>query len=404
MLPLQQPVPHSLCPYVMKKKILCHIEPLIHLMVLAYIFLSPVFFTHHGEEISWQRYVKCIIVPTALCLAFYANYLLLVPHRFMQHRYKTYFTYNALIVLVLVISIPLCFHYLTPILHDGMGGMHHHGGPNGGFPPPHGGPRPPHVLPGLHHGGPKPEGFYFFGIFNGVMVIRDFASIVFAIGGAVALRLSIEWRSINVKAQQAQLQLADAALKNLKSQTSPHFLLNTLNNIYSLTAFDTEKAQHAILELSKMLRYQLYESDTPKVLLRKEAEFLKHYIELMKLRIGDNVKITTHVNIMADESIVIAPHVLICLVENAFKHGVSAKEPSFIDISLEGNLERIHFVCTNSNHPQPTSKGDKEGGIGLNQVAQRLQLVYPGYHSWTHGPSADGTTYTSEIIIFNDAL
>lgn len=388
----------------MNKNLFRHIEPLIHMMVLAYIYLSPFFFSRHGEEVSWQRYVQCIIVPTALCLAFYANYLYLVPRRFMQHRYKAFFCYNTIITLALIITIPLCFHYLSPLLHDGGGGMHHHGGPDGAFHPHHGGPKTPHILPGPHHGGPKPHGVFIFGLFNGVMAIRDFVSVILAIAGAVALRLANEWRLIKAKSQQAQLQLADAALKNLKSQTSPHFLLNTLNNIYSLTAFDTEKAQHAILELSKMLRYQLYESDTPKVLLRKEADFLNHYIELMKLRTGDNVQITTHVNIAADESIVIAPHVLICLVENAFKHGVSAKAPSFIDISLDADLERIHFVCTNSNHPQPHSRSEKEGGIGLQQVTQRLQLVYPGFHSWTHGPSQDGQTYTSEIIIYNDAL
>lgn len=389
----------------MNKKLLHYVEPFIHMMVLAYIYLSPFFFSRHGEEMTFLNYLRFIIVPTALCLAFYANYLYLVPRRFMQHRYKSYFGYNALILIVLVIAIPLCFHYLMPLLHDGAGGFHHHGGgPGDGFHPHHDGPKPRHGFLGPRHGGPKPHGLYFFGLINGVMAIRDSVSIIFAIAGAVALRLANEWQLVNIKSQQAQLQLADAALKNLKSQISPHFLLNTLNNIYSLTTFDTEKAQHAIHELSKMLRYQLYESDTPKVLLRKEAEFLNHYIELMKLRTGDNVKITTHVSITADESIVIVPHVLICLVENAFKHGVSASEPSFIDIRLDGDLERIHFVCTNSNHPQPNSKHSHEGGIGLNQVTQRLQLVYPGFHSWTHGPSKDGTTYTSEIIIYNDAL
>lgn len=373
------------------------IELALHIAVWAYVLASPFFFVHHDDTIHWQQYVQSMIIPLMLCIVFYTNYLCLVPRFFMQHRYKLFFVWNILLIVLCTSGIVLFMHYVAPILHeslaqsgalDGMGRKPHHG---------------------LHHdkpirhrmpigpGHPKDSARII------MLTIRDAFGLVCATAVAMGVRLSASWRKDEEKRKEMQLQLADAALKNLKTQTSPHFLLNTLNNIYSLTAFDTEKAQYAISELSKMLRYQLYESDAEKVLLRKEAEFLSHYIALMRLRISDKVKITTHISIAADDSIVIAPHVLISLVENAFKHGISAAEPGFIDIKLDADLERIVFECTNSNFPQRAESDKTQGGIGLQQVEQRLNLVYPGFHTWEHGPSPDGKTYSSKIVIRNDA-
>lgn len=386
------------------------IELIIHAAIWIYLVAMPFIFAHHNETMYWQRYVQSMFIPFMLCITFYANYLILVPRYYMQHRHKAFTISNILLISFCTGCIVLFMHYVVPMLQESLmqnGGFEsmphhkpHHGlqdGPHGG---PHGGPHPPKALKDFPFGGPmilKDFGKII------MLTIRDTFGLVCAVAVAMAIRLSASWRKEAVKRKEIQLQLADAALKSLKTQTSPHFLLNTLNNIYSLTAFDTEKAQHAISELSKMLRYQLYESDGEKVLLRKEADFLRNYIELMRLRLGDKVTVTTHSEIAADESIVIAPHILISLVENAFKHGVSAAEPSFIDIRLDANLERIHFVCTNSNFPQRAESDKTQGGIGLHQVEQRLQLVYPNLHTWNHGPSADGKTYISEIIIRNDA-
>lgn len=373
-------------------------EIIIHAAVWTYLLCTPYIFAHHSEDVQWQQYLQGMAVPLMLCVVFYVNYLVFVPRFFMQHRYKVFFTSNVLLIVTCTAAIVGFMHYISPLLreslvHNGFASDMHHR-----F---HEGTRHDRPIKELLHGGPlHPKD-------NGKIVmltIRDALGLICAVAVAMSIRLSASWRKDAEKHKEIQLQLTDAALKNLKTQTSPHFLLNTLNNIYSLTAFDTEKAQHAISELSKMLRYQLYESDSEKVLLRKEANFLNHYIELMRLRMGEKVKVTTQIDIMADESIVIAPHVLISLVENAFKHGVSAGSPSFIDIRLNANLERIHFVCTNSNFPQSTDNDKTQGGIGLQQVEQRLNLVYPGYHEWRHGPSADGKTYTSEIIIKNDQL
>lgn len=371
------------------------IEVIIHTAVWAYMLATPFLFARHNETLHWQQYVECMVVPMALCIVFYVNYFVLVPRYFMQQRNKTFFTTNLLLIASCTTCIVVFMHYVAPILRESimadgaMEGMHHkhhqgphHGGPmRGKLPPPH-------------------DDFYRKII---MLTMRDVFSEICAVVVAIGIRLSSAWRKAAEQRKETQLLLANAALKDLKSQTSPHFLLNTLNNIYSLTAFDTEKAQHAISELSKMLRYQLYESDAEKVLLRKETDFLNNYIELMRLRVSDQVKVETSINIAPDESIVIAPHILISLVENAFKHGVSSQSPSFISISLDADLERIQFVCTNSYHPQTKASDKTQGGIGLHQVEQRLRLVYDGYYEWNYGPSADGQTYHSELVIYNDA-
>ena len=367
------------------------IEVIIHCLVWTYAFASPLIFIQHGESFNWIEYSRCVIIPAAACLLFYINYFWLIPQYFMRHHMKSYIVINLALITVLAFSTDAAMQY-THALHaaqlpDGLPTKHHYGSPK----PLHG---------GMHHKKPGYPHQRFFLMF----VMRNFVTLLLSAVTALAIRLVLQWRNLEVERQKLQLQRTDAQLQSLKSQTSPHFLLNTLNNIYSLTAFDTDKAQHAILELSKMLRYQLYESDAEKVLVRKEAAFLNNYIELMRLRLGENVDITFTTDIAPDESIVIAPHILICLVENAFKHGVSANKPSFIHIALHADLNDIHFVCTNSNHPQSKASDKTTGGIGFHQVAQRLQLVYPGYHAWTHGPSDDGKTYTSEITIYNDAL
>lgn len=371
-------------------------EAAIHILVLAYIFTAPLFTTRSGDSITWQRYVSFIAVPTALCTMFYINYFVLIPRYFMQHRNRAYYVANVLIIIVSVLLLSAFMHYVVPLLLDNAGGFAdghnfpHHQAPQ----PPgkHGAHLPP---PPPHHHGPHPGKH----IFVGPLAIRDTFSLICAAAAALAMRLSIYWQQKETERQKTKLEQTHAALLNLKTQTSPHFLLNTLNNIYSLTAFDTEKAQHAILELSKMLRYQLYESDAETVPLTREAEFLINYIELMRLRLADHVSVTTDIQLPPSDDILIAPHILISLVENAFKHGVSAEHPSFIQISLKAESGNIHFLCRNSNFPSSASADGTQSGIGLRQVESRLSLIYDGRYHWQRGPSPDGKVYTSEIHI-----
>ena len=189
----------------------------------------------------------------------------------------------------------------------------------------------------------------------------------------------------------------DAELRSLRNQISPHFLLNTLNNIYALTAINQERAQDAIQQLSKMLRHMLYDNQESSVALSDELQFLENYISLMKIRLSANVDVTFTHNVDVP-GVRIAPLIFISLVENAFKHGISPTEQSFVHIEINATDHDINCRIENSNHPK--SNQDRSGhGIGLNQVQRRLDLAYPNHYKWVKGTNEDGTIYTSAIHI-----
>ena len=188
-------------------------------------------------------------------------------------------------------------------------------------------------------------------------------------------------------------------MPHLRNQINPHFLLNTLNNIYALTAISAERAQEAIMELSKMLRHMLYEYQEPTVPLKEEVDFIRNYVSLMKLRMPAGVDVKFEIN-CNECNLRISPMLIISLVENAFKHGISPTEPSFVHIQVfidKANRE-VTFDIRNSNFPK--TEEDRSGhGIGLQQVERRLQLIYPGKHIWEKGVTDDGKTYYSRITI-----
>ena len=161
-------------------------------------------------------------------------------------------------------------------------------------------------------------------------------------------------------------------LDYLRYQINPHFIMNTLNNIHALVDIDPEQAKDSIVDMSRMMRYLLYDSDKPYVSLNATVNFLKKYLNLMKLRYSDNVTINLDVPEDSHEDIVMAPLVFIPFVENAFKHGVSLDKPSVIDISIKKEGDRLHFCCHNSK----SNAKHEFGGVGLNNVTKRLELIY----------------------------
>ena len=172
----------------------------------------------------------------------------------------------------------------------------------------------------------------------------------------------------------------EAELAWLKNQINPHFLFNTLNNISSLTQIDADEAQDAVMQLSDLLRYAMYETNKPKVPLDGEVEFLRNYIELMKLRCNEMTTVSTEIEV-ADRNMEVAPLLFISLVENAFKHGMNSNAPATIDISLKQEDGTLVFVSDNTNNPKPTK--DRSGsGIGLENTRRRLDLLYQGRYQW----------------------
>lgn len=203
---------------------------------------------------------------------------------------------------------------------------------------------------------------------------------------------------------EAERQKTEAELKNLKNQLNPHFLLNTLNNIYALIAFNSDKAQEAVQELSKLLRHVLYDNQQTFVPLEKELDFIRNYVALMRIRLPQQVEVSVNLEADSGGALQIAPLIFISLIENAFKHGISPTADSFISISIFGHTDgTVRCEILNSNHPK--SGQDKSGsGVGLEQVSKRLELIYPGHYEWIKGISENGQVYSSILTIQTKSL
>ena len=182
-------------------------------------------------------------------------------------------------------------------------------------------------------------------------------------------------------------------LEYLKYQINPHFFMNTLNNIHALVDIDAEKAKSTILELSKMMRFVLYEGDKKGVPLTREFDFIRNYVTLMRLRYTDKVKITVDLPTQAPDR-QIPPLMLITFIENAFKHGISYQHESFIDVKVGIEGTKLRFTCRNSKADKPNQE---KGGVGLTNVKQRLNLLYD--NNFTLNIQDEPDIYNVELLI-----
>jgi hypothetical protein len=201
---------------------------------------------------------------------------------------------------------------------------------------------------------------------------------ILIVGFDTGLRSNLRW--IEVENEKVRLEKENVAtqLVLLRNQVSPHFLMNTLNNIHSLVDINTGEAKEAIIKLSKMMRYLLYETETEKTTLLREVEFLESYINLMKLRFNEKVIITLNLPESIPERS-IPPFIFTSLIENAFKHGISYMDKSFINIDLIIGEERLLLVVKNSKADQNQIK--EYSGIGIDNTRKRLELLYGNnYH------------------------
>lgn len=196
----------------------------------------------------------------------------------------------------------------------------------------------------------------------------------------IAYRISKKWIEDQWVISQLKQEKLQAELDLLKEQVNPHFLFNTLNNLYSEARKHTDKTvASGIAKLSHIMRYMIYDSNVEFVDLEKEIQYLESYIELQKLRIADDdpFEFSFHKN-HTDLSIQVAPILFIPFVENAFKYGIHLSEKSFIHISLQSDQKTILFHITNSKFG--TSPLNKHSGVGFRNVKRRLDLLYPKRH------------------------
>jgi hypothetical protein len=220
----------------------------------------------------------------------------------------------------------------------------------------------------------------------GFMSERDIAFIVMLIlmcGINLGAKYYFKTRDDQKKLLRLEKENLEQQLEYLKYQINPHFFMNTLNNIHALIDIDTEKAKSTILELSKMMRFVLYEGNKKGVPLTREFDFIRNYITLMRLRYTDKVKIQINLPQQAPD-LMIPPLMLITFIENAFKHGISYQHDSFIDVKVEIAGTELHFSCRNSKAEKNNEEkrrvsdgmSEMKGGVGLANVRQRLKLLY----------------------------
>lgn len=216
------------------------------------------------------------------------------------------------------------------------------------------------------------------GFFGGFLMFLVLNCMIAAI--AIGIRHFIHTRQIRQQLIEEKAKNTEAELAWLKNQINPHFLFNTLNNISSLTQIDPDAAQDAIAQLSDLLRYAMYETRKDLVPLQGEMEFMRNYVELMKLRCSEKTEVNSMFNVQRS-TLEIAPLLFISLIENAFKHGVSSNRDSRIDIGLTADEQQLIFTCDNTNYPKTDS--DRSGsGIGLENTRRRLDLIYKDRYTW----------------------
>ena len=212
--------------------------------------------------------------------------------------------------------------------------------------------------------------------FIGPAELTNTLALIFLMGMNLGVKLYYKADKDRNRMQKLEKENLKQRLNYLRYQISPHFFMNTLNNIHALVDIDPEKAKKSIVELSKLMRHILYDGDTNISPLSDEVQFLQNYIALMKMRFTGMVKVNTDFPAMTSQK-GIAPLILAIFAENAFKHGVSYKSPSNIDITLRcHNNEFILFTCKNSKRKDGAKEKDLDGGIGLRNVKNRLELIY----------------------------
>lgn len=312
----------------------------VWILMLLLLPLATFLSTRNWESTSTSLSLVWQLLRAPL-VVYFANFYLFGPYLFFRRRYWLFVLCNLLLIL----------------------------GANYGF---------VYGYFAIKHNVPSMPAKAWMGFFSGAFMF--FLLNVVTVAVAIGIRHFIRVRQLKQQLKDEKAKNTEAELAWLKNQINPHFLFNTLNNISSLTQIDADAAQDAIAQLSDLLRYAMYETNKNTVPLGGEVEFMRNYIELMKLRCNEQTSVNYQLSIDS-EQVEVAPLLFVSLIENAFKHGVSSGRPSAISIKLEQHQGQLTFICNNTNYP----KNDKDrsgSGIGIENTRRRLELMYADRYEW----------------------
>lgn len=311
---------------------------LIHTSVWLFILIMPVLLSLHNN-FMFLGIIEHWWIPTLFYfIIFYVNYLFLVENVFLDKKKMVFFLINASILLFLA--------YLNQSVKPAL--FHHH-----------------FWMP--HH---RPM-FFVYGM------LMDILTMILPLVLAIAFKIYERWEIMEREKQESANVQLQTELKHLEYQIQPHFFFNSLNNIYSLVDISPERAKETIHNLSKLMRYLLYETNSSLVSLDGEINFMTKYIELMKLRTSANTNVE-YIFPETTNGIMVAPLLFISLIENSFKHGINPMGKS--DLKFEMRINGTEVIFTTLNPYVEKTSADLSGGssIGLENIRKRLELLYKG--------------------------
>jgi hypothetical protein len=354
-----------------------HPEIIVYILLWAVLFMTPAIsiYIQQGETVGtfpWHRLFDVWKEFGILLAAFLIHNNFLAPLIVHKQHYWQYL--GCVAVMMAAFMVMQCANRPEHGLHAKKDRREMHHRPMDTPPEAHDwhGEGEPPMLPD-HDFGPRPKSDgrppFLFSEHDAILTIMLFLML----GMNLGVKFFFRQRESQRRLALLEKENLEQQLTYLRYQINPHFLMNTLNNIHALVDIDAEKAKQTIVELSHIMRFALYDGAKQMVPLRLDLGFLESYIRLMQLRYTDKVTIT--VDIPDDlPPCELPPMLFITFVENAFKHGVSYQQQSFVEVSFRVTGKHLHFTCRNSKAPVRPNAG--EGGVGLQNVRRRLDLIY----------------------------
>jgi two-component system, LytTR family, sensor histidine kinase AlgZ len=308
-------------------------------------------------EINWVRVFTVVSIQVSFAVAIgYLNYFLLLP-RFLQNRKVWRYLLELAAALLILITARI---YLERFLIDGFTNQERY-------------------------------------LYSPRFLLHVITTNIFIVVFLSMIRFAVDWFEFEANRKSAENEKLLAELNFLKAQINPHFLFNTLNNLYYLAYTQSPNTTEVIAKLSQMMRYMIYDSNYLQVPLTKEIEYMQNYISLERLRLNDQIPIKFEIE-GPTEGVLIAPLIFITFLENAFKHGVSNHYPgAWVNISIRLRGKQCIYRVENSKLTGSKPEANEKSGIGLQNVKRRLELSYPEKHSLSIDDKPD--RYSVELNI-----
>lgn len=338
----------------MNPKFLKYSENILLIFIWLIVIIAPLAIFQESGDLNWNQVLRNWKNILPFFILFLINHFLLIPLLLFKKKQLQY-AFSAFGFLILF-SVLLF-----------LGENPNKNRTQKPFPPP----RQQELLEGPRHRPPPPL-HQTSGRAPFMPAFNSFIIGLLILGFDAGFRMNFRWNKLEQERKELEKENVENQLAFLRNQVSPHFFMNTLNNIHSLIDVDTEEAKEAIIKLSKLMRHLLYDSEADSIPLKNEIEFISSYINLMKLRFSEKVSIELHIAESIPQKS-IPPLLFTSFVENAFKHGISYEKPSFIKIKFQFTDDQLIFTLNNSISDK---KNQDSGGIGIENSRKRLEILY----------------------------